>query len=362
MSTKTQSLKTSTKWGYIFALWTAVLWGAWYVPGTAIWYEEPFVSMAVDKTNQFLIAAAIITALSAYAVLFFLLIWNLVLGKFNDIGRTFVQFRKISKWYFLAAIFGGPCAIFGSYLAMGYVGPVFAAISALLYPVVGATLARLWYKETISARAAFGIFLIIVGGVATYVPGILGELSAGNEGAWLGYLGGLMAALGWGIEGAIAGRALDVSEADSGIAVRMLAEVGYWSLLILPAIALFTDFPIWSLILQTVTNAQAMIWVLLCGSTFGFCYVAWYKSFPLIGVGRGQAIADIYGVFAVIFLAIFTLTIPEWNFFIGLLLAVTGGFVMISEGGAGNDVVRNFDQTNSNSDLSEVLSVENART
>lgn len=345
MSSNTKSLNTSTKWGYIFALWTAVLWGAWYVPGTAVWYEEPFVSMAVDKTDQFLIAAAIITALSAFAVLFFMLIWNMVLGKLGDIGRTIVRFRTISKWYFVAAIFGGPCAIFGSYLAMGFVGPVFAAISALLYPVVGATLARLWYNETISGRAAFGILLIIAGGVSTYVPGIVGELSSGNDGAWLGYLGGLMAAFGWGIEGAVAGRALDVSEPDSGMAVRMLAEVGYWSLLILPAIAIFTDYPVWSLIIQTLTNEKALTWILLCGSTFGFCYVAWYKSFPLIGVGRGQAIADIYGAFAVVFLAIFTLTMPAWNFFLGLFLAVVGGFAMISEGSTNSEVIRGVGQS-----------------
>lgn len=345
MSSNTKSLNTPTKWGYIFAMWTAVLWGAWYVPGTAIWYEEPYVSMAVDRTDQFLVAAAIITALSAVSVLFFLLLWNLVLGKLNDVGRTLRQFRNISKWYFWAAIFGGPCAIFGSYLAMGFVGPVFAAVSALLYPVIGATLARLWYKESISARAAVGIFMIIAGGIAIYVPGILGELSAGDSVKWLGYLGGAMAAVGWGIEGAIAGRALDVSEPDSGMAIRMIAEVGYWSLIILPAIALFTDFPVWELLLQTLFNAKAMTWILLCGSTFGFCYVAWYKAFPLIGVGRGQATADTSGVFAILFLGIFTLTMPEWNFFLGLLFILTGGYVMLTESNSNTDVVRNVDKS-----------------
>lgn len=338
--------KSAAKWGYLFALWTAVLWAAWYVPGTAIWYEEPYYSMAVDQTDQFLVAAAIITALSSFAVLFFLLLWNLVLGKLADVGRTFRQFRNISKWYFLAAVFGGPCAIFGSYLAMGYVGPIFAAISALMYPVIGATLARLWYKENISSRAAFGIAVIVAGGVATYVPGILAEFSGGGETAWLGYVGGLMAAVGWGVEGAIAGRALDVSEPDSGIAVRAIAEVTYWTFLILPAIALFTDYPVWELVVQTVTNPKAITWVLLCGATFGFCYVSWYKSFPLVGVGRGQAIADIYGAFAVVFLGIFTLTMPEWNFFVGLSLAILGGFVMVTEGSSGTDVLRNVSESN----------------
>ena len=49
---------------------------------------------------------------------------------------------------------------------------------------------------------------------------------------------------------------------------------------------------------------------MLLGLTFGFCYVAWYKSFPLIGVGRGQAIAALYGPFALVWLYVFTLNHP----------------------------------------------------
>lgn len=79
---------------------------------------------------------------------------------------------------------------------------------------------------------------------------------------------------------------------------------------------------------------------MLAGVTFAFCYVSWYKSFPLIGVGRGQAIASLYGLSAVIFLAVFTLELPEWNFLAGLALFVTGGFVMYTENDEVLEVVR----------------------
>ena len=48
-------------------------------------------------------------------------------------------------------------------------------------------------------------------------------------------------------------------------------------------------------------------------------------------LGRGQAIADLYGVFAVIYLAVFAGQIPGWNFVLGLALTVIGGFVMFTE-------------------------------
>ncbi|WP_332673916.1 DMT family transporter [Aromatoleum sp.] len=331
----------SIRWGFIWALWCAVLWGAWYVPGAAIWQEQPFVAMNMDDPRQFLTAAAVITTLNALSVLLFLFLWLIVLEKFRDFGRTVVQLRRISKWYFAAAIFGGPMAIFGSFLAMGYVGAVFAAIAGLLYPIVGATIARVWYNEKITIRAALGILVIIGGGVAIYAPGILGEVSSASasQSSWIGYVGGAMAALGWGVEGALAGRALDVTDPDCGITVRFTAEVIYWLCLVMPALALFGDVDVIRLLLEAL-NLKAVTWLLLAGITFGFCYVSWYKSFPLIGVGRGQAIAALYGAFAVVFLAAFTLQFPAWNFVVGLALVVGGAFLMYTEKSDVLEVVR----------------------
>ncbi|MGF0237237.1 hypothetical protein ACQR3P_30245 [Rhodococcus sp. IEGM1300] len=323
----------------MWALWCAVLWGAWYVPGSAVWFEAPYVNLKYDTNAEFLLAAAVLTTFNAIAVLFFLFVWNGVLGKWGEYVRTIKQMRYISKWFFIGAIFGGPMAIFGSYLAIGYIGGAFAAISALMYPIIGATLARLWYQEKITRRAAVGIFIILAGGVTVYAPGIIAEITGTGDTGWLGYLGGAMAAIGWGVEGAIAGRGLDVADPDVGITVRFTAEVLYWVALILPAIYVFTDQPVVELVVATF-NWSAIGWLTLAGVTFAFCYVSWYKSFPLIGVGRGQAIASLYGLFAVIFLAVFTLKFPEWNFLAGLVLFVSGGFVMFTESDEVLEVVR----------------------
>jgi len=329
----------SVRWGYIWALWCAVFWGAWYLPGTAVWSAPPFVSMPFETTDEFLVAAAVITAMNGVSVLFFLLLWLASLEKLGEYVRTLRRFSKISKWFFLAAIFGGPCALFGSYLAIGFVGPIFAAVAALLYPIIGATLARLWYNEKITLRAAMGILVIVLGGVSIFVPGIVGEAASASDLVWGGYIGGAMAAFGWGVEGAVAGRALDITDPDVGITLRFTAEVIYWLFLLLPGAALLFDAPVYEVV-QATFNFWAIVWLMLAGLSFGFCYVAWYKSFPLIGVGRGQAIGALYGVFAVIFLAIFAFQFPDWNFLIGLALTVSGGFLMITESAEVVEVVR----------------------
>ncbi|MCP4316436.1 MAG: DMT family transporter [Hyphomicrobiales bacterium] len=329
----------SVKWGYIWALWCAVLWGAWYVPGTAVWSEAPYKSMNFETTGEFLLAAAVITAFNAAGVLLFLFVWLTALEKLGEYWRTLRRVATISKWYFLAAVFGGPCALFGSYLAIGFVGPIFAAVAALLYPIVGATLARLWYNEKITPRAAIGILVIVAGGVVIFAPGIFAESARAGGKVWIGYIGGAMAAAGWGVEGAIAGRALDVSDPDVGITIRFTAEVLYWIFLILPAAALVFDVPVMPVI-EATFNFWAVTWLLLAGLSFAFCYVAWYKSFPLIGVGRGQAVGALYGVFAVIFLAIFAFHFPDWNFLVGLAFTVAGGFLVITEDSKVVEVVR----------------------
>ncbi len=322
--------ETAIRWGFIWALWCAILWGAWYVPGFALFFEEPFASFQ-NNTGQLLKTAAVITTLNAAAVLLAMFIWTGALGKLKDYGRTIRQTRTISKWFFAGAVFGGPVAIFGTYLAIAYIGAAFGAVAALLYPIVGATLARLWYKEKITRRATLGIAVVVAGGVVIFTPGLLDEIRGTGTGSFLGYVGGLMAFVGWGIEGAIAGRALDVTDPDVGLTIRFTAETAYWFVILIPIASIIWGGDFYRLMGEAVTSPIVLVWLALAGLTFGFCYVSWYKSFPLIGVGRGQAIADLYGMFALVWLTIFTLTLPAWQFVVGALIAIVGGFIMYTE-------------------------------
>ena len=324
--------ETGVRWGFIWALWCAILWGAWYVPGTALFFEEPFASASGTTTGLLKVAAAI-TTLNAIFVLLAMFIWMAVLGKLRDYGRTIRQTRKVSRWLFAAAVFGGPIAIFGTYLAIAYVGAAFGAVAALLYPIIGALLARAWYHERITQRAAIGIIVVVIGGVVIFTPGLWDQITNPAEGssAWLGYLGGLMAFVGWGIEGAIAGRALDVTDPDVALPIRFTAENAYWLLIIVPIASIFVGGDLWSLMWNGLTSGVVLLWLSLAGLTFGFCYVSWYKAFPLIGVGRGQAFADLYGMFALVWLTIFTLAAPAWQFWVGGLICILGGFIMYTE-------------------------------
>ena len=52
----------------MWALWTAILWGAWYVPGTALWSEHPYVDISANQQSLRLAATAVMTWIHAITV------------------------------------------------------------------------------------------------------------------------------------------------------------------------------------------------------------------------------------------------------------------------------------------------------
>ncbi|SMH38139.1 EamA-like transporter family protein [Methanohalophilus portucalensis FDF-1] len=332
------------RFGYMWALFCAVLWGLWYIPGTVVWGLAPFVEMYTEVASTsgdsmaLIVTAVLITALNAVTVVLALFVWNGVLGNYGEMIRTAKSFHPCSKWFLFASVFGGPVAILGSFMAMGFVGGAFAAVAALLYPVIGAALANVWHGEKISKRAAMGIIVIIAGGITIFGGGVITELQAGSVG-WIGYLGGLMAATGWGIEGAVADKGLDVANADVGLHLRFIAELAIWIIIALPLLAIM-GYPVFTYAFQ-VFQPWTILMFVFAGITFGFCYVSWYKSFPLIGVGRGQGIANLYGMFAVISTILFFGDVPQWTVLVGGALCIVGSFIMFSEESLELETLRN---------------------
>lgn len=329
------------RWGFAWALWCALLWGAWYVPGGAVFFEEPMASL-VNNNQELVLGALVVTVLNAIAVLIAMFIWVATLGKTRDYVATLRQ-PKISLWYLPAGICG-LAAVFGTYLALTFVGVAFAAVAGVLYPLTGAVIARLWYKERISGQAALGILVLVIGAATIFTPGLWDQITgAGGEQAWIGYVGGAMTFICWGMEGAIAARALDVSDPDVGLTLRFTAEVGVWIIVLVPLFAVFMGpDKVFDAFGTALTNPHVLVLLITLGLTFGFCYVSWYKSFPLIGVGRGQAIACLYGPLSLVWLWIFSGAEITWTIIVGAIVAVAGSFILFTERRDALEVIRSI--------------------
>ncbi|WP_406657333.1 DMT family transporter [Methanolobus sp. ZRKC2] len=330
--------------GYMWALFCAIGWALWYIAGTLLWSVDPFYGMYFDiagingDTIALILTAVMISALTAITAIVALLIWNRALDNHREIGRSMKEFHPCSKWFFLASIFGGPIAIVGSFIAMGIIGPGFTAVAGLTYPIFGALLAWKWYGEKISKRAALGIMIIIVGGITIFGGAAFGELAKAEGIPWLGIIGGLMGAIGFGTEGAIVGKGIDVTKPEIGLTIRYFFESGFWFVLVIPLLAI-VGYPIFTYAFQ-IFDTLTIIILAITGFVAVANYASLYKSYPLVGVAKGQGIANLYGLLAVIFSFMFFGDVPEWTIVIGAILCIGGSYIMFSESHDGEESLR----------------------
>jgi len=342
---KIQNHKKKIRIGLLMGILCALYWGIWYVPGYAIWDMNILTDLGTNISRDYpgmsgqtisVLQAVFLTGINAIACALMLFIWNGYLGKTRELKRTIVQTKAATK-YFVAAGICGACAVSGTYLASTFIGSGFAAISGLLYPIIGTTLTVLVLHQKVSKRAYAGITVILLGGITLYLGNIIAN---GVEGNIIGLIGGIMAAVGWGCEGAVAGKALDLCEPDVGLHLRFIFEALFW-IIVMIALAI-CGIPIFST-LHWILDPAVLFVVILLGFSFAWCYVTWYKSFPMLGVPRGQAIGSLYAACAVIFLVIFfgpeaalgyddsSMALIVGSTIAGLIICLFGSYLLGSE-------------------------------
>ncbi|WP_235584825.1 DMT family transporter [Candidatus Methanomethylophilus sp. 1R26] len=331
----------------------ALYWGVWYVPGYAV-YDLPDLlnSLSANLTENHpslstdantLMVCVFLTGLNAIACALVLFIWNGALGKLPEFHRTLVEFKAASKYFLLAGICGA-CAVSGTYIAATFLSPGFAAIAGLLYPIIGTIMSVLYLKQKVSKRGYLAIIVLLAGGITLYS----GTLIAGNtesSNPTLGAIGGIMAAVGWGFEGVVAGKALDICEPDVGLHLRFCFEALFWIIVML----IFTGcgYNLFYAIGDVLCDPADFVVVLMLGLSFAWCYVTWYKSFPFLGVARGQAVGSLYAACAVIFLIIFfgpedalgydddSMALIVGSTIAGLIICLIGSFLIATEDSEG---------------------------
>ncbi|MCL2148438.1 MAG: hypothetical protein FWH47_03765 [Methanomassiliicoccaceae archaeon] len=327
--------RKKVRYGYMMGVFLALLWGFWYVPGSLMWVIEPFINLyeAVELTHgeipAMLVTAVLISAANALLATIVLLIWNIHLRKFREMRRTIVELKAVQKYLIAAAVFAGPMAVFGSYLATGFAGAAFSAVAALAFPVVGTILTTKFAGQRLSRRAVAGILTIVMGCISIYAIGLVEEITSGRM-QLLGYVGGLMAVFGWGLEGLVIAKGMDISEPDAAFHLKMLSETGIWWIIIIPILAL-AGIPILEYVIDIFTNPAALLVVTCSGFAFGYCTICYYKAYPMIGAGRTMGLSALNAMVAMVFLFVLTGSTPAWTVVIGGVLVVIGLVLMFYE-------------------------------
>jgi drug/metabolite transporter (DMT)-like permease len=323
------------KYGYIMGIFLALLWGLWYVPGSLMWVIDPFLSFYNDvavtygDTNGMILTAVMISAANALFATIVLFIWNIYMGKLHEIKRTVMEIKAVGKYLFIAAICAGPMAVFGSYMATGFAGAAFSAVAALAFPLVTTILTTKFAGQRLSRRAITGIVMVVIGCMCIYAIGLFDELKSGDMKA-MGYVGGLLAILGWGLEGLVIAKGMDVGDPDAGFHIKMFSEVFIWWILVLP-ILFIAGVPVFNYVVEFFTNPATLLVLICSGFAFGFCTICYYKAYPMIGAGRAAGLSAMNAMVAVIVLFVLTGAIPAWTIIIGGALCTIGIITMVYE-------------------------------
>ena len=209
-----------------------------------------------------------------------------VKGKFMDYLR--VMKTKPGIVMFVCALLGGPMANSCYIIALQMSGPIAATITALC-PAIGAIVGRVLFKQPLTPRMIAGIIICLV---ATCMIGSLAftdvELSPNFM---LGLIFALIAAFGWGFEGAVGGYGTTLIDYQISVAIRQTFSGIVTLFVAAPILCIVAgNIGIWgNLFSQAITSWQAMAFFAVSGLAAAVSWSFWYKGTSMVGAALAMA-------------------------------------------------------------------------
>ncbi|MDR1358249.1 MAG: hypothetical protein LBJ48_02680 [Coriobacteriales bacterium] len=306
-----------------WALW----YGDWYLAGSEATIGGVVLSFAMACLILGALGSGINDVISA--------VWMVakagVKGKFRDFLRCFKS--KPGLVMIVCAIIGGPIASTAYLIALTMSGPIATPVSALC-PAIGALIGRVLFKQQLNARMVAGILICVI---ATFMIGSSAFTGIEvNVQFLLGLAIALIAALGWGIEGAVAGFGTSVMDYEIGISIRQTTS-GIFTLFVLtPALflaagnlglyptMLFEAFEGPLVLPDTAILASPLIFFLISGLAAGLSFGFWYKGNSMCGAALGMACNGAFSFWVPFFSFLICGLYLGWGYVDGSLDASTG--------------------------------------
>lgn len=232
--------------------------------------------------------AFMLSALGAALTDTFSAVWALLIaawkGKLGDFYRSFKT--KPGAILACAALIGGPFASTAYVIGLQQAGSIVVPISALC-PAIGAILARILFKQALTARMLLGI-AICFGASALIGMSSMGGTEA-HPNMMIGLLFGFGAALGWGIEGCVGGYASSMIDPEVSIAIREVTN-GLSNLIIMvPVLGMIGGADGFQVIGQALADTESLKFFVVGGFACYWGFMLWYKGNAMCGAALGMA-------------------------------------------------------------------------
>ena len=252
----------------------------------------PFVS---SEEGAFL-APFVSTFLHDSVSSLFMWIYNAIRGKTKEVLKLFKT--KSFIWLVVASAIGGPCGMTGYVLAVSYMGASIGAVASAVYPAIGSVLAFFFLKEKVKWYQWIFLVITLLG---VFGLGYSPEMDIKNF--WLGLVGILMCALGWGIEGVILSGCFKNGgiKSEYALQIRQTVSALLYGAVILPILSgwRFTAG------LFVKENADVLLTVALAAVFASISYLLYYRAISSLGVSKAMGLNITYTAWAMIIEVVF---------------------------------------------------------
>lgn len=269
------------------------------------------------------------------------LIYATVKGKIGDYFRSLKS--KPGVILVISAIIGGPIASTCYVLGLQLGGSIIIPIAAL-NAAIGAIIGKFVFKQPLTKKMVLGIVICFAAaaliGSTSFADGI--DLSGG---AVFGLIAAFCAALGWGIEGAVAGFGTSMIDPEIGITIRQTTSGISNAIILVPLLSIIGGDGVGSglsFIGHALTDAPSAWLFILSGMFAAISFGSWYKGNSMCGAALGMACNGMYAFWGPFFCFIVIglgfgvdgYAIP-WQGWVGAAIMVLGIFVLaIAQGKA----------------------------
>ena len=204
---------------------------------------------------------------------------------------------KSGKFVAVAAIIGGPVGMTGYVLSVANMGASIGAVASAIFPAIGAVLAYIFLREKMAWYRWVFLILCLIGVYGlSYSP----DISIKNF--WLGFLGTLMCAFGWGIEAVIIAKSVqdDAVTDEIALQIRQTTSATIYGIIILPAMKG------WGFTVGLFSNTSWLLPTIAIAAFFAtVSYLFYYKAISQIGASKAMALNITYSAWAVVISIVF---------------------------------------------------------
>lgn len=221
--------------------------------------------------------------------------YNGIRGNLPNVAKALRT--KSGKFVALAAVVGGPVGMTGYVLSVANMGASIGAVASAIFPAIGAVLAYIFLKEKMQWYRWVFLILSLLGVYGlSYSP----EIDITNF--WLGFVGTLMCAFGWGIEAVIIAKSVQDAAVTDEIAlqIRQTTSALVYGIIILPVM------DGWGFTCSLFTGTGWLIPTIAIAAFFAtVSYLFYYRAISRIGASKSMALNITYSAWAVVFTIIF---------------------------------------------------------